>query len=146
MYDKDPSSQRTHFQAVAPHFTVADVLEAARYYCEVLGFEMRGTFGDPPVFAMVGRDGVEFYFNQHSDPVGKVRPRAPVAYDAYIHVAGLDLLVEELTRRGAKIDEGPVTRVYGMRELVIEDCHGLRLAFGEDPARPPDSAPQDAPT
>jgi len=20
-----------------------------------------------------------------------------------------------------------------MRELVVEDCHGLRLAFGEDP-------------
>jgi hypothetical protein len=25
--------------------------------------------------------------------------------------------------------------VYGMRELVVEDCHGLRLAFGEDPGR-----------
>ena len=60
-----------------------------------------------------------------------------MGYDAYIHVTGLDLLVDELKRRGATIVEGPVDRVYGMRELVVEDCHGLRLAFGEDPRRGP---------
>jgi len=63
------------------------------------------------------------------------RPRAAVAYDAYIHITGLDALVDELKRRGATIVEGPIMRVYGMRALVVDDCHGLRLAFGEDPGR-----------
>jgi catechol 2,3-dioxygenase-like lactoylglutathione lyase family enzyme len=118
---------------VAPQFTVADVVAAATYYRDVLGFENRGFFGEPPVFAMVGRGAVEFFFNQNSEMAGPVRPRTAVGYDAYIHVVGLSHLAEELTRRGAKIVEGPVGRVYGMRELVVEDCHGLRLAFGEDP-------------
>ena len=123
------------FLTVAPQFTVPDVVAAARYYCEVLGFENRGFFGTPPVFAMLRRGDVEFFFNQSPDVAGQIRPRAAVGYDAYIHITGLDLLVDELTRRGATIVEGPVERIYGMRELVVEDCHGLRLAFGEDRGR-----------
>lgn len=124
-------SESQAFLAVAPQFTVPDVVVAATYYCDVLGFENRGFFGDPPVFAMLGRGAVEFFFNQAPDVTGQVRPRAAVGYDAYIHVTGLALIYDELARRGATILEGPVDRVYGMRELVVEDCHGLRLAFGE---------------
>jgi hypothetical protein len=123
------------FLTVAPQFTVPDVVAAASYYCDVLGFENRGFFGDPPVFVMLGRGGVEIFFNQSPGAVGQVRARAAVGYDAYIHVSGLDELFTEFTSRGANIFEGPVDRVYGMRELVVEDCHGLRLAFGEDPGR-----------
>jgi hypothetical protein len=122
------------FLSVAPQFTVPDVVAAASYYCSVLGFENRGFFGDPPVFAMLGRGGVEFFFNQNPSAGREARSRAAVGYDAYIHVSGLDQLHRELTDRGARILEGPVERVYGLRELVVEDCHGLRLAFGEDPA------------
>lgn len=123
------------FLGVAPQFTVPDVVTAASYYCDVLGFENLGFFGDPPVFVMLGRGDVEFYFNQSREMTSPARPRAAVAYDAYIHVTALTRLADELTRRGAKIIEGPVERVYGMRELIVEDCHGLRLAFGEDPGR-----------
>ena len=121
------------FLSVAPHFTVPDVVAASKYWCDVLGFRNLGFFGNPPVFAMVGRGPVEFFFNQDPQAAGQKRVRAAVAYDAYIRVKGLDRLFEEISARGAKIIEGPLTRVYGMRELVIEDCHGLRIAFGEDP-------------
>jgi catechol 2,3-dioxygenase-like lactoylglutathione lyase family enzyme len=123
------------FLTVAPQFTVPDVVAAASYYCDILGFENRGFFGDPPVFAMLGRGEVELFFNQSPDAASHVRPRAAVGYDAYIHITGLNQLFDELKGRSAKIIEGPVDRVYGMRELVVEDCHGLRLAFGEDPGR-----------
>jgi hypothetical protein len=33
--------------------------------------------------------------------------------------------------RGANVLEGPCDREYGMRELVISDCNGLIIAFGE---------------
>jgi catechol 2,3-dioxygenase-like lactoylglutathione lyase family enzyme len=128
-----PATTLPTLLAVAPQFTVPDVVAAASYYCNVLGFENRGFFGDPPVFAMLGRGSVEFFFNQGRGAAGEVRPRPAVGYDAYIHVTGLNELHGELTSRGATILEGPVERVYGMRELVVEDCHGLRLAFGEDP-------------
>ncbi len=120
------------FRSVAPQFTVPDVVAASNYYCDVLGFEHLGYFGSPPVFAMVGRGPVEFYFNQDRDSSGPTRNRSNVGYDAYIHVDSVDQLSIQLRESGAKIIEGPVTRVYLMREVVIEDCHGLRIAFGQD--------------
>jgi catechol 2,3-dioxygenase-like lactoylglutathione lyase family enzyme len=124
--------KRPEFLSVVPMFTVPDVVEAARYYVEVLGFENRGFFGSPPVFAMLGRGPVEIFFNQDPAARGAQRVRAEVAADAYFRVTGLDAIVAQLKERGATIIEGPVTRVYRMRELVVDDCHGLRLVFGED--------------
>ena len=40
-------------------------------------------------------------------------------------------LVAELRRQGANILEGPEDRIYEQRELVVKDCNGLILAFGE---------------
>ena len=127
---------RPEFLSVAPQFTVPDVVDAAAYYCDVLGFENRGYFGDPPEFVMLGRGEVEVFFNQSRSVAGQPRLRAPVGYDAYFHVIGLMSLYEELKERGATIIDGPLTRSYGMHEIVIEDCHGIRLAFGEEPGRP----------
>ncbi len=36
-----------------------------------------------------------------------------------------------LQRRGAKIQSGPQMAPHGIREMVIEDLNGYRLAFGE---------------
>ena len=123
------------FQTIVPQFTVPDVIATARYYTDVLGFETRGFFGQPPVFAIIARGPIEIFFNQDPNAAGKRRVRAAGAYDAYIHMSGVDALVSELRSRGASIVDGPDDRVYGMREIVIEDCNGLRLAFGEDVGR-----------
>ena len=126
-------TNQLQFQSIAPQFTVPDVVTTAKYYSDVLGFETRGFFGEPPVFTMVARGLVEIFFNQDPNSAGKPRVRAAGAYDAYIHMSGVDALFTELQSQGARILEGPSDRVYGMREIVIEDCNGLRLAFGEDP-------------
>jgi hypothetical protein len=43
-------------KGIAPYFLVADVIKAAEYYRDKLGFTIRGYFfEDPPVFGMVGR-------------------------------------------------------------------------------------------
>ena len=57
--------------------------------------------------------------------------RATGAYDVYLRVSGLDALVAELRARGADIMDGPEDRIYGQRELVVRDCNGMVLAFGE---------------
>ena len=116
----------------SPQFSVPDVVSTARWFERVLGFEIVGTFGEPPVFAMVGRDEVETYFSQLPPGPATPRVRAPIAYDAYYHVDGVNALAAELRGRGAEIVEGPVDRVYGMREVVVRDPNGLVLAFGEE--------------
>jgi predicted enzyme related to lactoylglutathione lyase len=119
------------FDGVAPQFTVPDVVRTAEYYRDVLGFQIAGYWRTPPVFAIVRRDQVEVFFNR-ADTSEFRTGRAHGAYDAYFSVKGIEALAAELRSTGADILEGPAIRVYGQRELVIKDCNGLILAFGED--------------
>jgi catechol 2,3-dioxygenase-like lactoylglutathione lyase family enzyme len=126
--------------AAVPQFTVPDLARTAEYYRDALGFQIAGYWNgervtlvpdSPPVFAVVWRDQVEVFFNR-ADVLEVRTGRAEGAYDAYLRVKGIDALAEELRGRSADILDGPENRVYGQRELVVRDCNGLVLAFGED--------------
>ena len=122
----------SRLKGIAPQFVVADVVRAAKHYRDALGFTIADYFGDPPVFAIVSRDGVEIHLGKRD--TGSIVPNRSLrgdGLDAYIWVEDLDTLAHELQARGATILEGPVTRSYGMRELIVEDDNGYRLAFGE---------------
>jgi len=120
------------FKDIAPQFVVPDVVQAAEYYRDHLGFNIADYFGDPPVFAIVVRDGVELHFGR-GDPGANQPNRAKRrdGLDGYIWVEDLDALAAELQSRAATVVEGPVLRGYGLREIVVEDCNGFRFAFGE---------------
>lgn len=120
---------------VAPYFLVDDVFATAEFYRDVLGFTFDEFFGDPPSFTIVERDDARIMFRQ-------VRPARPAVarpnrsimdetFDAYIYVSNVDQLASELRAKNADIVEGPVGRVYDMRELVVRDCNGYVLAFGQ---------------
>ncbi len=79
----------------------------------------------------MSRDQVQIFFNR-ADQSDVRTGRAQGAYDAYFRVTGIDALAEELRMRGADILNGPEDRIYGQRELVVRDCNGLVVAFGED--------------
>jgi hypothetical protein len=125
---------------ISPQFVVPDVVAAAEYYRDVLGFLIRGYFLDPPVYAIVARDSVEIPFGK-SDSGTATLPnirRRERSIDAYIWVNNLDPLYAELKERGAKIVEPAVTQVYKCYEMVVEDAWGFRLAFGMDISSQPD--------
>lgn len=128
-----------HFASAAPQFRVPDVIRTAESR-DVLGFEIAGYWdgeqvhhdpGRPAHFGIVQRDQVRLHFNR-ADPSEVRTGRPDGAYDAYFNVTGVDRLAAELLGRGAHILDGPDDRVYQQRELVVRDCNGLVLAFGED--------------
>lgn len=123
---------RIVFESITPQFTVSDLVRTAEYYRDVLGFEIRGYWKDPPVFAIVARDSAEIFFNLAESGALPRTGRAIGAYDAYLKIQGIDTLAATLAAKDAEVVEGPETREYGMRELVVRDCNGLVLAFGED--------------
>jgi catechol 2,3-dioxygenase-like lactoylglutathione lyase family enzyme len=126
--------------AAVPQFTVPDVVRTAEYYRDVLGFVIDGYWATPPAFAIVRRDGVRVFFNR-ADGITPRTGRADGAYDVYIDVSGVDALAEELARRGADVLDGPDTREYGQREVVVRDVNGLVIAFGENVTPPPEVRP-----
>jgi uncharacterized glyoxalase superfamily protein PhnB len=117
---------------VVPYFLVEDVVATAEFYRAVLGFTFRQFFGDPPSFTIVTRDDVRVMFKQA--PPRVARPNHTVmdeTFDAYVYVSNVDDLATELRATRADIVEGPIDRIYGMRELLVRDCNGYVLAFGQ---------------
>ena len=119
---------------ISPQFVVPDVVIAAEYYRDVLGFRILGYFLDPPVYAIVARDSAEIHFGKTDigTPASPNIRRREGSLDAYIWVNDLDPLYAELKERGAKIVEPPTTQVYHCYEMIVEDNAGFRLAFGMD--------------
>jgi uncharacterized glyoxalase superfamily protein PhnB len=48
----------------------------------------------------------------------------------YVFVPDANVLFEEFKAKGARIHRTPEDSAYGLRDFVIEDPEGHRLAFG----------------
>src|SRR5947207_12727423 len=119
---------------VAPSFPVADVVRAAEYYRDKLGFTIRGYFfEEPPVFAMVGRDDQIVMLSLMGEGRGgSNRNHKDDALDAYLWVDDVDALYAEYQRSGADIVAAPQLRIYDMKELEVRDLDGYVICFGQD--------------
>lgn len=120
---------------VAPYFFVQDVVAAADYYRDRLGFDHERLWGDPPAFCMVRRRGVTLMLAQTAREA--VRPNHVAdpddsAWDAYVWVDDADALHAEYAARGVTIVRAPCDQPYGCRDFEIADCNGYRLCFGHD--------------
>lgn len=120
-------------RAANPTLLVADVVKAAAYYTDKLGFAVERFWGAPPMFTIARRDGVSVMLNQ----VGageSFRPNGDYdgRYDVYFDVADADALHAEFKAKGADIVCAPEDQVYMMREFSVRDEDGHLLAFGHD--------------
>ena len=122
----------------SPVLGVRNVRRTAEYYRDVLGFDLDpvdGVFAPSPaepegVYAIVKRAGVWIHFQIRRGEVPK-RLRGSFERDVYVYVDDVDALFVDLERRGANVVERPHMAPHGIRELVVEDLDGHRLAFGE---------------
>ena len=119
------------FDSAVSVLATPDVVKTAEYYRDVLGFEISGYFGEPPVFGIVYRDHVEMFFSKSQTSELTPRTKTMGGLDAYVRVRGVRQLATELEEKGADIVEGIVTREYNQVELTIRDCNGYIICFGE---------------
>lgn len=118
---------------VAPTFFVADVVKAAAYYEEKLGFRSATLWGKPPTFAIPTREDLRVMLSQQ-DPA-RIHPNGvhEDTMDAYFWVRDADALHAEFRARGADIVSAPCdVDVYGMREFSVRDPDGHMLIFAHD--------------
>jgi catechol 2,3-dioxygenase-like lactoylglutathione lyase family enzyme len=119
---------------VSPSFAVADVFATAEYYRDVLGFRFDQIWGNPPSFVMLDRDEVRLMFKQVAAEAlpTPARKRSNEQFDVYLYTNDATALADELRGKGADILEGPVDRqIYGGRELIVRDCDGRVICFGQ---------------
>ncbi len=133
-FDHEEAPPKYFFGAV-PVFLVDDVLAAAEYYRETLGFELNFIWGDPPTYASVSRDDAILNFSL-SSPMGRRNGMASAGagngVDVVIVVKAIDEVYDELRQRGAQITMELETQVYAMREFQLRDNNGYIIAIAEE--------------
>src|SRR5437867_5597603 len=110
-----------------PVIAVSDSVRAEEYYCRVLGFQKMfayrpDTSKRDPCYLGVARDGVWLHLQSFK------RERAGMT-DAFLWVADVDLLHEEISARGAVVQLPPTNQTWGTRETGIRDPDGNVLVF-----------------
>ena len=119
--------------ASAPVLLVRDVVASAEYFRDSVGFDQMRFWGDPPGFCITQRDGHSLMLAQVADaeqivPFWKIRENT---CNAYFWVDDADGLYEEMKANGAKMDYGPCTQPYEVREFGIQDLDGHDISFGQ---------------
>ena len=145
------------FHGIQPVLPVTDVVRAARYFSEVLGFELDFIAGEPPSYARVKhvpRDADCFAAlprRQHDGPGQSValpgdRGPGDAVYirlwqcsaretrqwrgEIVIHVGrDIDGLHAAYKKRGVDVVEAPVSQPWGLREFAIREPDGHLLRF-----------------
>lgn len=128
----DDLGTRHRFHGVQPVLPVADAARAARYFCDVLGFELDFIAGEPPSYARVKHvpaagQGEAVYLRLWQVNVREARPwRGEIV----IHVGhDVDGLHAAYVKRGVDIVEPPVSQPWGLREFAVREPDGHVLRF-----------------
>lgn len=119
---------------IAPLFFTTDLARTLAYYRDVLGFTCLGTWADPPVYAIVARDGRAIHFRVAAPPTPNPDKDADELLDCYVFVEDADALYAEYAARGAVFTRELCDMPWQSREFVLKDCDGRLLAFGADHA------------
>jgi predicted lactoylglutathione lyase len=111
---------------------VSDVVASANYFRDCAGFDHQHFFGDPPDFCIIRRDG--HYLMLAQADAAQIKPYWQIrehTVNAYFWVDDADTLYAEMKAAGARMDYGPCTQPYGVREFGIQDLDGHDIAFGQ---------------
>jgi predicted enzyme related to lactoylglutathione lyase len=112
-----------------PKYVIAvhDLDRSARYYRDVLGFDVR-KIGDPGWRVFV-RDQCVIMAGECKDALA-AHELGDHSYFAYLEVDEIDALHEAVTARGATLIKPLRDEPWGMREFGIRTVDGHRIMFG----------------
>ncbi len=117
---------------VQPVLAVADAASAARFFVDVLGFDLDFLYGEPATHGRVksgdGTYGQPIYI--HLSLVDEDESGRLPTGELRIHVGReLDALCQVYRGRGANIVDGPTSQPWGLREFVVLEPNGHCIRF-----------------
>ncbi len=117
---------------IVPQFFTTDLPATLAYYRDRLRFDCLGTWHDPPVYAIVARDGHRIHFRVLDGALPTPVPDkyADELLDAYVSIDDVDGLFAEYAARRVEFARGLGDTPWNSREFVVRDCDGRLLAFG----------------
>lgn len=110
-------------ESIIPILYSKDIVESIRYYTEVLGFESKWEWEEPPTFGGVDWGEIRLFFCK--DAQG-----SPGTWIC-INVENIDEYYETIKARGATIIWPPDDKPWGLREMLVQDPDGHMIRFGQ---------------
>ncbi|BCG87845.1 hypothetical protein MesoLj113c_39550 [Mesorhizobium sp. 113-3-9] len=111
-----------------PQLFVRDIAAACNFYREKLGFETRFTYGEPPFYAQIIRDGARLNLRHVDKP-----PLAASSTDdllaATIVVDNIKALFLEYQAATAPFHQTLRTEPWGARTFIVRDPDGNLICF-----------------
>lgn len=131
MTDRTPPDAEKPFLAFAePQLFVSDIDAACAFYRQKLGFRTRFTYGEPPFYAQVIRDGVRLNLRHVDKPLFDKSSRADEdLLSATIVLDAIKPLFLEYQAAGVSFHQTLRTEPWGARTFIVADPDGNLIAF-----------------
>jgi catechol 2,3-dioxygenase-like lactoylglutathione lyase family enzyme len=118
-----PGTHTVDCEQIHPGLAVGDILAAADFYTNKLGFWLAFTAGDPPSMAGVNLGNVQMFL--------ELGTPSPKGCSVYFVVADVDELYEFHRANGIEVVQTLDDRPYGLRDYRVRDLNGYELGFGQ---------------
>jgi len=124
------SPAMTTLVAAEPQLYVRDVVASSEFYSRTLGFSVAFTYGEPPFYAQVFRDGARLNLRQVDTPIVDAGRRdAEQLLTASITLEDAKPLFIEYQRAGVDFAQPLRTEPWGARTFIVRDPDGNLLLF-----------------
>ncbi len=118
-----------------PTLAVRDVGASVGWYAEQVGFGtvfvMPGADGEPVLAHLRWRKYADVLLVPDAGSDGEGVKGMGVSLSFLVRDLSVDAMAERLVGLGVELEEGPVTRPWNTREIVVMDPDGYRLVFFE---------------
>jgi catechol 2,3-dioxygenase-like lactoylglutathione lyase family enzyme len=127
------ASTEPHLRTAIAHVFVTDIARATAFYRDKLGFTVVFTYGNPPYFGQVARDGATFFVQHVDQPLidDEVR-RKEHLYSVAIAVESreqLKVLFASLQAAEVPMHQPIEKRPWGDWDFVVRDPDGNLIQF-----------------
>jgi catechol 2,3-dioxygenase-like lactoylglutathione lyase family enzyme len=118
------------FIAAEPQLYVRDIVASCDFYSRMLGFSLAFTYGEPPFYGQVFRDGARLNLRQVDSPVvDPARRDADQLLAATITLEDAEPLFLEYQSAGVEVVQPLRFEPWGARTFVVRDPDGNLLLF-----------------
>lgn len=114
--------------AAEPQLFVSDIGASCEFYTKKLGFTVAFTYGEPPFYGQVFRDGARLNFRQLDEPAFRPEIRGDVL-SASITLEDAKPLFLEFQAAGVVFHQALKTEPWGARTFVVSDPDGNLILF-----------------
>jgi len=121
----------SYFECSLAQVFVIDFARSLAFYRDTLGFEVVYTYGEPPFYGEVARDGAAFNLRRvHETPFVAGRRDTEQLLSVAIRTTDAKALFLRYQDAGVDFQERLQTKPWGADEFVVRDPDGNLILFG----------------